>query len=74
MPLFEFRCTRCSHVFEELVQGDQRVSCPDCGAPAPEKLLSAFAVGGGQPDTACGMAPCETPMCNPGGAGGCGLN
>jgi len=46
MPLFDFRCTSCGHVFETLVrpQDPAPTSCPACGKPALEKLLASFAV------------------------------
>lgn len=38
MPLFDFHCTSCDRVFEALVRGEARVSCPDCGAVVVERL------------------------------------
>lgn len=40
MPMFEYRCTRCGHEFEELVFGDKNPVCPACHADATEKLIS----------------------------------
>ncbi len=41
MPLYDFKCTSCSHTFEELAfAGDDEILCPRCGAPA-ERLVSA---------------------------------
>ena len=40
MPMFEYRCTRCGHEFEELVFGDETPVCPACRAEATEKLIS----------------------------------
>ena len=40
MPMFEYRCTRCGHEFEELVFGDATPPCPACHAEATEKLIS----------------------------------
>jgi putative FmdB family regulatory protein len=43
MPIYEFQCDRCSHVFDRL----QRLSdpdpdiCPECGAPAIRRRLTA---------------------------------
>jgi putative FmdB family regulatory protein len=48
MPLYEFRCTGCGHVFEELIlrRGDlEEVVCPACQAKETEQLLSSFASG-----------------------------
>lgn len=48
MPMYEFRCPKCGHVFEELVfnsSDEESVKCPSCGATGPEKQLSAFNAG-----------------------------
>jgi putative FmdB family regulatory protein len=50
MPIYEFQCADCGHVFEELIlrSSDQDdLACPKCGAHAVERMLSACAVGGG---------------------------
>lgn len=63
MPLYEFRCATCGHAFEELIRNaaDQaELKCPVCGSAAPQRLLSATALGGGE------SAPAG------GGGGGCG--
>ena len=73
MPLFDYRCTTCDHQFEILVRGREAVTCPACGAPRPEKLLSVPA-----PHRAGTPVPssCATPGSPAGGCcgGGCGLN
>lgn len=45
MPLFEYRCIRCDHYFEELVamSGQTKVKCPKCDEGKVEKLHSVFA-------------------------------
>lgn len=45
MPLYEYRCTKCSHVFEKIQKfSDPHVSeCPKCGAQV-EQVISAPAV------------------------------
>jgi putative FmdB family regulatory protein len=40
MPLLDFECGKCSAVFEELVQRDQRPTCPECGAGEVRRLYS----------------------------------
>lgn len=61
MPIYEYRCIACGHVFERIrPMGDTGggLECPECGAEGPEKLLSVFAAGNaGAPS---------------GGVGGCG--
>ena len=42
MPIYEFECTACRHVFERFmkVSEDQEdVTCPKCGATNPKKLI-----------------------------------
>lgn len=47
MPLRDFACQACGHRFEELVDPDEQISCPQCAAPDPVRVVSGFAVGGG---------------------------
>ncbi len=45
MPIYEYLCSGCGHVFELLRSmslSDSNALCPECGAPA-EKKLSVFA-------------------------------
>lgn len=64
MPLFEFTCRKCGHVFEELLSlaeleaGD--VACPACRSADVHRDLSTFASSGG---AAAGGGGCH---------GGCG--
>ena len=46
MPLYEYRCRKCSRRFETLVFGDEKPACPKCEGRDLEKLWSAFAVAG----------------------------
>lgn len=49
MPIYEYKCSGCSHIFEELVpmktEGD-RLKCPKCGHVGARRLISAFAAHG----------------------------
>lgn len=70
MPVYEYRCPDCTHLFEKLVsysQSERGVDCPTCGARAG-KLLSTFAAigagGGSEASAMSGAAPA-------GGGGGC---
>lgn len=65
MPLFEYRCSQCEQIFEDIVHGEERdrVACRYCGSRQVERLLSTFAVSR---DTAA-LAANE-----PGPCGACG--
>jgi len=40
MPTFDFKCTECKLVFEELVlKADELVECPNCKSARVVKLL-----------------------------------
>ena len=49
MPIFEFKCKKCNHKFEELVYSSsadfEQIACPECGERAAEKLMSTFCSG-----------------------------
>lgn len=63
MPMYDYRCRSCGHVFEELVVSssvpDSEVACPACGARDAERLVSAprIATGGGKSVTKSGCSP-----------------
>jgi putative FmdB family regulatory protein len=44
MPIYEYRCSACSHEFEALVRTGDTPACPQCASRALERLLSQFAV------------------------------
>jgi putative FmdB family regulatory protein len=58
MPIYEYVCMSCESHFEELVRGEERVSCPDCGCPEVARQLSVFCAGarsdGGGGGSRCG--------------------
>lgn len=80
MPLFEYRCTDCGSLTEQMVlAGDtdrSAPSCAKCGSGHTSRMLSTFAAHGthkenGGFDGMCGGGECETPaMC---GTGACGM-
>lgn len=41
MPVFEYVCRPCEHVFEKLVLRSEPSSCPKCGAADPQRMISA---------------------------------
>lgn len=56
MPIYEYQCEACGHAFETLqkVSDSPLINCPDCGADALKKLISAPAFrlkGGGWYET-----------------------
>lgn len=50
MPIYEYRCKKCSAEFEQvrsLAEMDRRRACPECGSRATERrLTSRFAFAG----------------------------
>ena len=56
MPIYEYECGECGHVFETLqrISEEPLTECPACGKPALKKLVSAAAFrlkGGGWYET-----------------------
>ena len=51
MPIYEYECRQCGHVFDALqkMSDAPHTDCPDCGQPELRKLLSApnFRLKGG---------------------------
>ena len=47
MRLYDFHCNECGKDFEDLVREVSDARCPSCAASDVQKVLSAFAVGGG---------------------------
>jgi putative FmdB family regulatory protein len=39
MPIYDYKCRRCAHRFEQLVKPDEIPNCPACGAAKPERLF-----------------------------------
>jgi putative FmdB family regulatory protein len=75
MPIYEYRCAKCSAVFEELIFGDRdrKIPCPECGADATEKIPSV--IGGiamrGSSAPACGSSSCASASACAASGGGC---
>ncbi len=69
MPIYEFMCPKCGHVFETLVAmgRENETTCPKCGAAEVKKMLSSFGIGGGgsrlkSSSTSC--PTCSTKTCS----------
>ncbi len=66
MPIFEYRCPRCGHVFEHFWRGVEKreeLRCPQCGAEHMEKLVSVFGSKGSSAYAGSGSS------CAPSGGG-----
>ncbi len=78
MPVYEYVCASCSHPFEELVRGDERVTCPECESTRVEKRFSTFATQNEHASTSApapGAFPGPCGSCgDPRGPGSCALN
>ena len=51
MPIYEYKCEKCGHVFESLQSinaSSENVVCTECGSSNVTKLFSAFASSGGE--------------------------
>jgi len=75
MPIYDYGCLECGHLFEVLVTSDEGVVCLKCGSEKVERKLSApgrvgaASSGGGlqcgRETTCCGASePCEKPGCH----------
>lgn len=57
MPIYEYRCEQCGHVFSLLrsyLERDDRTQCPQCQADQVKRLISGIAVGSGNSNTGSG--------------------
>jgi putative FmdB family regulatory protein len=67
MPIYDYRCNGCGAQFEQLVRGEQQVSCPHCSGGELQRLISlpARPAGGGRQQDYSRLGP-------PPGGGCCG--
>jgi len=45
MPLYDFECCSCRHVYEAFLKVEEpfdQLECPECKAKNPKKLATAF--------------------------------
>lgn len=71
MPIYEFKCGKCSHEFERLVfRSDESVECPQCSCKEVSRLMStcAFKTDSGF-TPASGSSGCAT--CSASSCAGC---
>ena len=80
MPIFEYKCSKCSSKFELLVKNnDEEILCPECSSSQVKKLFSAFSASTGSvnySDNSCATGNCNVDIPSSGGcaSGMCGLN
>jgi putative FmdB family regulatory protein len=68
MPIYEYTCKKCGKEFEELVMGDKRPACPECGGKSLAKKFSVFAAhaSGAMPSCAGSTPCCSRDVCDSG--------
>jgi len=76
MALYEYRCSDCNTVFEELVSGSSTVpvACPSCASLKTEKIMSrigGFSIGKSFSAPSCGAPAGACPNAASCGSGGC---
>jgi len=76
MPIFEYKCSKCNKVFEELVTGNQEKSipCPSCGSVETEKRMSVIggiAMGKSASDSPCRSNCAHASSCAAASSGSC---
>lgn len=80
MPIYEYRCTQCSHRFEALramSQMDTPIACPRCGCETAQRAVSVFAAisreaGGGSRMVASSTSSTGCAGCSGGHCSTCG--
>ncbi len=48
MPIYEYQCGKCNHIFDALQkvgEDGKGLRCPKCGADNPTKVFSVFSSG-----------------------------
>ena len=42
MPIYEYVCDKCGHMFEKLVlnKDKEKIVCPQCNEPVTQKIMS----------------------------------
>ena len=70
MPIYEFRCLACNHIFEllSLAKNDTvELKCPECQAPEVERVLSrvshVMGSSSGSPKTSVTSKSCSGGSC-----------
>jgi putative FmdB family regulatory protein len=66
MPIYEFICQECKHIFELLAikEGDLvEIKCPTCGADNLERVMSKVTVTSGGGNSGKKQTPVENRSC-----------
>ena len=78
MPIYEYVCSNCKSVFEQmrpLSQCGQPADCPKCHKPAKRKMSSFSALStnhAGVPTTVAGTSSSSCSSCSSGNCSSCG--
>jgi len=75
MRLDDYRCLQCGRIFEALLEGSDKASCPSCASAQTVRELSAFKIGGASRELGgCASGGCDSRDSDGGCANGmCGL-
>jgi len=68
MPIYEYKCNRCRHVFETLfasLKEERQVVCPACQSRKTKRLMSTFGGKFGTTSSGSGCTSCSTTSCPP---------
>lgn len=71
MPIYEYKCKKCSNLFEILFRSSAEkiyISCPFCKSKKVERMMSVF--GGKVGNTSAGGGSCSS--CSSGSCSSCG--
>ncbi|MFW5996839.1 MAG: FmdB family zinc ribbon protein [Verrucomicrobiota bacterium] len=68
MPIYEFKCKKCGHLFEYFAQkvNEKASECPECGAAEVVKQFSTFNAadsGSSSEGSLCDTGTCPTGSC-----------
>ncbi|SMP46513.1 FmdB family zinc ribbon protein [Anoxynatronum buryatiense] len=56
MPVYEYRCEECGHIFDQLRrmdEMDESINCPQCGSQHTKRKMSVFGVGSSGGESEC---------------------
>ena len=62
MPMYEYRCTECGTLYEQLrrmSEADSDLVCPHCGSTQVRRQVSACSLGGSASSSSSGGGGCS---------------